>query len=102
VGFLPSAETVLRVRYRFYMQGAANHYRPVYLVPADYVTSDKELSPLSSHRLGLEIEQVFPLSGGEELTGNISIAPIYYSYDDFPLLDSITAFELNLALGVVL
>jgi hypothetical protein len=102
VGFLPSAETVLLVRYRFYMQGAANHYRPVYLVPADYVTSDKELSPLSSHRLGLEIEQVFPLSGGEELTGNISIAPIYYSYDDFPLLDSITAFELNLALGVVL
>jgi hypothetical protein len=101
VGLMPGPDTVLRGRYRFYMQGPTDHYQAAYAVPQPYVTSDKEQSPLSSHRLGLELEHHFTLKGGE-LFWTISVAPIYYGYTDFPKLESITALELNGALRVVL
>src|ERR1700753_2719103 len=51
------ADSIFGVRYRFYTQGAADFYRAQYLEPAPYVTRDKELSPLSSHRGALEIDR---------------------------------------------
>ncbi len=101
LGYMPGADTVLRARYRLYLQGATDHYQARYFAVQPYVTSDKEQSPLSSHRVGLELEQHVALSEGE-LNATLSIAPIYYSYDDFPKLESITAFEVNIALGLVL
>jgi hypothetical protein len=95
--WLLSPETLLSGRYRFYTQGAADHYEPIYTAPQEYVTSDKELSSLSSHRVTLELEHVFELTNARTLTATASVAPIFYFYSDFPPLDQITAFEANLA-----
>jgi hypothetical protein len=92
------ADTILSPRYRFYTQNAANHYRSRYAVPQRYVTNDKELSPLSSHRIGLELDRLWRFAGSPVLTSTISAAALFYSYDDFIPLDHITAFEFNFAL----
>lgn len=91
-------DTVLSPRYRFYVQNAANHYRSRYLVAQKYVTNDKELSPLSSHRIALELDRVWHFSASSTLTTTLSGAALFYSYDDFLPLDHITAFEANVAL----
>ena len=93
--YLPDADTILALRYRFYTQGAAEHYRATYTVPQPYVTSDKELSPLSSHRLALELDRVWKLDDGGAFTTTISVAPLYYAYRDFIPLKSMTGFELS-------
>jgi hypothetical protein len=91
-------DSIFGVRYRFYTQGGANFYRAQYLEPAAYVTRDKELSPLSSHRGGLEIDRVWHFAHDHKLTSTLTAAVIYYSYRAFIPLDHITAFELNAAL----
>lgn len=91
--------THLALGYRFYVQGSADHYKPIYFQPERFMTSDKELSALSSHRASLEFEHVF--SGNLSDPGlrlNLSIAPSIYFYDEFPLLDQIRAVDLNGAL----
>lgn len=102
VAFLPGEHTALSARYRFYLQGAADHYRAIYLAPQPFVVSDKELSPLSSHRISLELEQRFPFRDDRELTATFSVAPLLYLYDDFPPLDQIRGIEANAALSLVL
>jgi hypothetical protein len=99
--WLAAADSLLALRYRFYTQGAAEHYRAVYLTAQPYVTTDKELSPLSSHRFALELDQRWSLREERSLRAILSFAPIFYSYRDFPPLDSITAFELNATLVFV-
>jgi hypothetical protein len=102
LGYLAGEHTLLAARYRFYTQGAADHYRPFYLQPEPYVTTDKELSSLSSHRLALELEQGFEFVGDRQLITTFSIAPLLYTYDDFPPLEKITGIEFNAALTLVL
>jgi hypothetical protein len=92
------ADTIFSPRYRFYLQNAANHYRSRYAEPQRYVTTDKELSPLSSHRIALELDRLWRFSGSPVLTSTISAAALFYSYDDFIPLDHITAFEVNFSL----
>lgn len=91
-------DTILSPRYRFYTQNAAKHYRSRYLEPQQYVTTDKELSPLSSHRVGLEFDRVWRFAGESVFTTTLGAAALFYSYDDFIPLDSITAFEFNVAM----
>jgi hypothetical protein len=93
--YLTDADTILSARYRFYLQSAADHYRATYLAVQPYVTSDKELSPLSSHRLALELDRVWRLDDGSSFTTTISVAPLYYAYSDFIPLESMTGFELS-------
>lgn len=98
LSWLLAPETLLAARYRFYTQGAAEQYLPVYLAPQPFVTTDKELSPLSSHRVALELDQRWSLREERTLRAILSLAPIFYSYRDFPPLEGITAFELNATL----
>ncbi len=98
LSYLPAAETILTARYRLYLQGAADHYRSRYAAPQPFVTSDKELSPLSSHRVGLDLEQVFGATSAGTLSAALSIGGLYYAYSDFLPLESITAFEVTTAL----
>jgi hypothetical protein len=91
-------DTIVSPRYRFYLQNAANHYRARYPVPQQYVTSDKELSPLSSHRIALELDRVWHFSGESTLSTTLGAAALFYTYDDFIPLDSITAYEVNVAM----
>jgi len=96
--FSLDAETLLAVSYRLYLQGPADHYQPRYDVPQTYVTSDKELSTLSSHRLGLELEHTWTTERSGALTAALSLGGIYYAYSDFLPLDSITALEVTTSL----
>lgn len=87
--------------YRFYTQSAAVHYAPYYLampLPAFY-TSDKELSTLSHHRIDVELGRVWVLdAAGSELGTELLVSPGFYQYQDFPLLDAITAIEISFAM----
>ncbi len=93
--YLLDADTILSARYRLYLQGKADHYRASYAVPQQYVTSDKELSPMGSHRIGLELDRLWPFDTGGSLTTTLSLGLILYSYSDFLPLKSMTAYELT-------
>jgi hypothetical protein len=97
-----SETTLLAARYRFYTQGAAEYYRSRYLEPQRYVTSDKELSPLSSNRVALELDRAWHFAAERQLRATLSGAAIYFQYRDFLPLDQILAFELNAALVLAL
>jgi hypothetical protein len=91
--------THLAFGYRFYVQGSADHYKPIYYQAERFMTSDKELSSLSTHRASVEFEHVF--SGNISDPGfrlNVAVAPSIYFYDEFPLLDQIRAVDINGAL----
>lgn len=95
---------LLSLGYRFYTQSKASHYEPVYVVMPmqslpEHYASDKELSTLSSHRGELELARRFELDDvGTELETVLLVSPTFYSYADFPLLDSVTALEVSLAM----
>lgn len=97
----PDQDTILAGRYRLYTQGAADHYRARYDSVVDYVTSDKELSPLSSHRLALEVDHDWHYRDNRTLTAILTLAPILYFYGDFVPLKQMTAFEVSAALVFV-
>jgi hypothetical protein len=101
VVLMPAAHTSLGLRYRFYHQGAADHYRKRYRRERDdgLYTRDKELSPLVSHKVALDLEQAFALDArGRTLRALVSVGPVFYSYSDYLLLDSITALDATLSL----
>jgi hypothetical protein len=101
LSLVPGADTILAARYRFYVQGPADFYRSHYEVMEPYVTSDKELSPLDSHRVALELDQTFRFAEGRTLSSVFSIAALFYSYSDFAPLKAINAYEFNVALAFV-
>lgn len=104
LAWAPARKSTIALGYRFYRQSAADHYKALYLqsdLPAAYYTRDKELSPLTSHRLGLELDVVWPLSEpGAGLLTALEVAPTFYQYDDFRTLSSITALEVTAVLGM--
>ncbi|MGD8862058.1 MAG: DUF3570 domain-containing protein [Myxococcales bacterium] len=93
-------DSLLTLRYRFYTQGEAYFFERAYLEERDdgLYTRDKELSPLDSHRVGLDLERRFELGGsGERLKVVLGLGGTHYTYDDYALLDSVTALEATLA-----
>lgn len=96
--FLPDAATLLALQYRAYFQTGADHYRARYPDVAafgQFVTSDKELSALSSHRVLLDVEHVFVLDGSTNLRAGVSLGPTFYSYSDFVYLGSMRALDVT-------
>lgn len=99
----PAERWMLSLGYRFYAQNSASHYQASYpTAPAPVLfTRDKELSTLMSHRLELEVTRAWPLDDeGAEINAVLLLAPAYFSYSNFPLLDSITAIEATMAVEV--
>lgn len=96
---------LLSLGYRFYRQNSASHFEPFYpmtSLPGHY-TSDKELSALSSHRIELELGRRFALDDlGSEFGTVLRAAPSYFVYDEYLLLDHVTALELTLTVEVLL
>ncbi|HKP61502.1 MAG TPA: DUF3570 domain-containing protein [Polyangiales bacterium] len=101
LAFLPDADTILAARYRFYIQGPADFYQAHYAEPAKYVTSDKELSPLSSHRAAIELDRTWRFDSDRKLSTIFSAAAQFYNYSDFPPLTQMTAFEFSVAMVFV-
>jgi hypothetical protein len=100
VSFMPDEPTLLSLAYRLYLQDAASHYRARYpdLRDDGLYTSDKELSPMSAHRVALELERAFALGEGPgELTAVLSLGPTFYHYDDYLPLQEVTAWEVTLS-----
>jgi hypothetical protein len=101
VALLPDAQSMLALRYRFYKQGAAEHYRPRYEeeLESGLYTRDKELAALDSYRLSLDLERAFALDDeGHVLRAVATVGPVLYFYADYPLLDSVTALDATLSL----
>jgi hypothetical protein len=102
---VPADSWLFSLGYRFYMQSSASHFKSFYTTMPfpDSYTSDKELSKLSSHRLELEVMKSFELDElGSELAAVLLVSPSHFIYDEFLLLDSISALEVTLALEVSL
>ena len=103
--WVPAEAWLLSLGYRFYTQSAASHYAPFY-APAplpEHYTSDKELTQLSSHRIQLELVRAFALDDlGSALRTVLRVAPAYFMYDNFPLLDSMRVLEVTLSVEVTL
>jgi hypothetical protein len=86
----------LRLRERFYTQNAATFYQSFYATPMQYITFDRELSPLWSETFGGKLIYGFNAHFEGELKADL----FYFSYSDFlPLRSRIGA---NLGLGVSL
>jgi hypothetical protein len=101
LGWNISETTLLAMRYRFYTQGSAEFYQRVYadIQTDQYRTRDRELSKLTYHRAGIELEQDFPLKdSGAKLASTLAVSGNLYRYADFVGLNEITALEISAAL----
>jgi Protein of unknown function (DUF3570) len=88
----PSLE--LRLRERFYTQGAATFYQDNYTSVQKYMTYDRELSPLWSETFGAAFYYLFT----PRLEGELKADLFYYSYSDFPPLSS--RIGTNVGIGI--
>jgi hypothetical protein len=86
----------LRLRERYYTQGAASFYQNLYTAPQKYITYDRELSPLWSETVGFKLSYLFT----PHFEGELKCDVFYYSYSDFAPLQSRTG--TNTGLGVTL
>lgn len=103
VSVVPLEHWVIALRYRFYAQNAVSFYRSYYptLDPAQrFYTNDKELSPLRTHRLALDLERTFLVSAsGQLVRPMLSIAGSIYDFSNFIPLQGIRALEVTLGLA---
>jgi len=91
-------EATVRLGYRFYRQGGADFYDTEYPQDAAWFTGDRELGPLSSHGVGLELGWSHDLRGlfrRASLEGGAEV--LRSLYDDFPALPSRTTLLVQLA-----
>lgn len=98
--------TSLTLRYRFYLQSGVGFYQRVYAqLPGedDYMTRDRELSPMSDHRVALEFEQRIALDTEDTLLVlSANAGGTNYAYDNFVGLQRVLALELTFAAAVEL
>lgn len=96
----PTPRGLLSLEYRGYFQSGAYFYRARYLGPPStgYVTRDRELSSMFTHRLALAAHQRWALRrGGVEVGGRVGGTLL--GYDEFVGLDRVRALELTLLFG---
>lgn len=100
MGINVSAQTLISLRYRFHMQGAVTFYQPIYArIDADqYRTRDRELSELTYHRAGAELEQRFDVGEQSKLSATLAVSGNFYNYADFKGLDQVSALEISAGL----
>lgn len=102
LGWLAGHDLLIALRYRFYMQAAAKHYKRRFeyidaqTMPA--FSNDKELSAFMAHRLALDVEKDVELDDqGHKLSVVLSVAPSVFMYSNYAPLSQISAFEATLA-----
>ena len=102
LGWLASHDLLIALRYRFYMQAAAKHYKRRFdASDAQRMTAfsnDKELSAFMSHRLALDVEKEVELDDrGHKMSVVLSVAPSIFMYSNYAPLSQISAVEATLA-----
>lgn len=104
VAWIPVAQHTLTVRYRFYSQGAASFYRREYEARENinFVTRDRELSPLFSNRLAISYQAKVSLGEGGALEFAIALGGTGFVYADFIGLDQVYALDGTAALTLEL
>jgi hypothetical protein len=95
--WVPTQQTTLSLQYRGYVQSAVDYYQKHYDLSAlgSYTTADKELSPLTSQRLLLDLEQIWKLDQNTILRTALSLGPTFYAYSDYAYLDSMLALDVT-------
>lgn len=97
----PSDAITVTARYRYYDQGAVSFYQPYYSVDGTQRTNDRELSEMSSQRLGLDGELEFEV-GRVSLLAAMAAGLSLYNYANFPGLSAVQAYELGISLSAEL
>lgn len=104
LNWMHDEDGLLAIRYRLHQQGAAAFYRSTYPVPSStlrFVTRDRELSPLWTHRLGLSYERRVALGdAGPTLRLAAALGGTYLFYEDFVGLTDVVAVDGTLSIGV--
>jgi hypothetical protein len=95
---------LVALRYRFHQQGAAAFYRRTYPTPTgtlQYVSRDRELSSLFTHRVALSYERRIEIG---EIIVRVAAAlgGTYLVYQEFVGLDEVFALDATVSLGVQL
>lgn len=100
IGINLGPQTLLSLRYRFHLQGAVSFYQAIYqtLNVDQYRTRDRELSELTYHRAGAELEQHFDVGEHSKLSATLAVSGNSYKYADFKGLDQVTALEVSAGL----
>jgi hypothetical protein len=101
LGWNLTDSTLLALRYRFYTQGSVEFYQRIYnkIDTDQFRTRDRELSKLTYHRAGLELEHDFPVGeGAARLASTLALSGNLYHYADFVGLNEITALEISAGL----
>jgi len=95
--WVPTQETTLSLQYRGYVQSAVDYYKQHYDLSAlgSYITADKELSPLTSQRVLVDLEQIWKLDQNTVLRTALSLGPTFYAYSDYAYLDSMVALDVT-------
>jgi hypothetical protein len=104
MAWLLSTSATLTLRYRFYKQSGVDFYRRIY--PVDYpktsfTTRDREQSPMSDHRIGLDWEQKAHVGGDLDLTLITALAGNLFDYSQFVGLSRVLALEVTFAIAWV-
>ncbi|HKP58425.1 MAG TPA: DUF3570 domain-containing protein [Polyangiales bacterium] len=105
LGWNLGSAALLLLRYRFYTQTQVDFYQAQYpqLAVDAYRTRDRELSPMSYHRIGADFHYDVDLRADKaRLTFALSAGGNFYTYDDFVGLSSAQALELTGALTLSL
>lgn len=106
LGWMHDEHGLFAFRYRLHQQGAAAFYRSTYPAPSgtlQFVTRDRELSPLWTHRLALSYEREVELGeAGPTLRIAAALGGTYLFYEDFVGLGDVFAIDGTVSVGVEL
>jgi hypothetical protein len=106
LAYVVDEDSTLMARYRFYLQTAASFYSPRYDLPMGrlrYVSRDRELSPMDTHRLALSYERNVDLTdAGPTVRFTFAIGTALLHYSDFVDLGVVFAFDATVAATVEL
>lgn len=104
LAWLPDDASKLSLHGRIYFQSAVNFYQAAYAIGDEQkhlYTRDRELSSLSSYKLGANYTRTFEVgSDGILLRASLAAAVGMYSYSEFVGLTSVQMLELTAAITV--
>ena len=103
VRWQPKQWAMLVLDYRYYQQSGTFFYAMIYqrINAGDYLTRDRELSPMASQRLGLRFELNPVLASGRvALVTGLMVTGTLFRYDEFIDLKRTRALESSVQFGL--